>query len=294
MDNKYNDVEISAEEMEVLNDPMLTDISTEDTTETTMSQNEETTQEESAEAVNESNVVAEKFNGVEIDGKAYTLDTVKEWMTDSKNKTDWNKSNTEKAQNLSKWNKFIEKVNGDDDLRNHIKDFYFDNPEQIKALGLDEKIGLDIEDANTLEPTVEKTALELRLEKLESFEKDRIMETRVSVLDSELTKLEERFPEYLGESDQVSKFLKFAEANGERFVVDGLPSLDKAFREWSYDQMQDELTHYKKLGNNSNRNAGKVVNTSQVGAKEVKSPQKLTDWNDVTMDNPDIAKYFEE
>ena len=58
--------------------------------------------------------------------------------------------------------------------------------------------------------------------------------------------------------------------------------------------MQDELTHYKKLGNNSNRNAGKVVNTSQVGAKEVKSPQKLTDWNDVTMDNPDIAKYFEE
>ena len=64
--------------------------------------------------------------------------------------------------------------------------------------------------------------------------------------------------------------------------------------EWSYDQMQDELNHYKKLGKNSSRNTGKVVNTSQAGVKEVKSPQKLTSYDDATMDNPEIAKYFEE
>ena len=92
----------------------------------------------------------------------------------------------------------------------------------------------------------------------------------------------------------MQTFLTFAEANGERFVVDGLPNLEMAFKEWSYDQMQQELSHYKKLGENSNRNEGKVVNTSQVGAKEVKSPKKVLSWNDATLDNPEIAKYFED
>ena len=120
------------------------------------------------------------------------------------------------------------------------------------------------------------------------------MDSRVNILDSDLTKLEEQFPEYLGEDKQVSECLSFAEKNGERFLKDGLPSLESAFKEWSHDQMQDELSHYKKLGKNSNRNQGRVVNTSQVGAKEVKSPKKLSNWNDMTMDDPEIAKYFEE
>ena len=291
MDKNYNDVEITDEEMESLNDPIVSEISTDSVkTETTASQ-KETTQDESSSEVNESNVVEDEFRGVEIDGTQYDLDTIKNWMDDSANKEEWQKSNTQKAQDLSKWGKFVEKINKDDDLRNHIKDFYFDNPDEVKRLGLDGKIGLELEDADTSEP---RTALEQRLELLEGFENDRIIESRVNILDSDLTKLETNFPEYLGESDQVSQFLAFAEQNGERFVVNGLPSLEKAFKEWSYDQMQDELSHYKKLGNNSNRNQGRVVNTSQVGAKEVKSPKKLSNWNDMTMDDPEIAKYFEE
>tara|TARA_R110002020_G_scaffold438535_2_gene648981 strand:+ start:2361 stop:3236 length:876 start_codon:yes stop_codon:yes gene_type:complete len=291
MNEKYNNVEITDEEMESLNDPIVSDVSTDSVDETTESQNR-TTDEESSDIqeVTESDVVAEKFNGLEIDGKAYDADTIKSWMDDANNKSEWQKSNTEKAQNLSKWNKFVEKVNEDEEFRNHIKGF-FDDEDDISKLGLNSKIGLEIEDAKDTETPSE---IESRLIQLEKFEEDRIMETRVNVLDDELTQLEQRFPEYLDKEGQVQEFLNFAEANGERFVVDGLPSLEKAFREWSYDQMQDELNHYKKLGENSSRNKGKVINRSQVGAKEVKSPKKVLSWNDATMDDPEIAKYFEE
>ena len=292
MNKEYNDVEISAEEMEGLTDPILTDISTDSNTETTTSQEETTQEEPSVEAeVSETDVVAEKFEGVEIDGKSYDVDTIKEWMSDHNNKNEWQKSNTEKAQNLSKWNNFVKKINEDDSFRNHIKDYFFDDPDAVDKLGLEGNIGLEIEDAKDAEIPGE---LEMRLRQLEEFEQDRIMETRVDILDSELTKLEGKFPEYLGDDKQVSEFLAFTETNGERFVVDGIPNLELSFREWSYDQMQDELSHYKKLGKNSNRNKGKVINKSQAGVKEVKSPQKITSWNEATMDNPEIAKYFED
>lgn len=56
--------------------------------------------------------------------------------------------------------------------------------------------------------------------------------------------------------------------------------------------MNEQLSHYKKLDDNSARNRGKIINTAQVGAKEVKTDKKMG-WNDVNMENPDIAKYFE-
>ena len=291
MNKEYNDVELTTEEVESLNDPILADISTD--VETTESQEQETTIEEPAdEAVKESNVVVDDFKGVEIDGKAYDVDTIKSWMDDANNKSEWQKSNTEKAQELSKWNKFVEKVNEDETFRDHIKDFFFDDPDSVSKLGLDGKIELDLKSDDRVTET--PSELEMRLAKLEEFEQSRIMENRVNTLDSELTSLEEKFPEYLGEEGQMQTFLNFAEANGERFIVNGLPSMEMAFKEWSYDQMQDELNHYKKLGKNSSRNTGKVINTSQAGVKEVKQPKKITSYSEATMDDPDIAKYFEE
>ena len=299
MNKEYNDIELTDDEIASLEDPILTDISTSDDvkTETTTSQDETTQEEPADEAVKESDVVEDnesvevKTDEIEIDGNTYNLDTIKEWMNDSNNKQEWQKSNTQKSQELSKWGKFVEKVNKDDEFRNHIKDYFFDNPEEVSKLGLDGKIGLEIEDADETQVPSE---LEQRLELLEKFEQDRIVEHRVNSLDSELTKLEKEYPEYLGEDKQVSEFLDFAQNNGQRFLDNGIPNLNKAFKEWSYDQMQEELAHYKKLGENSKRNEGKIVNSSQVGAKEVKSPKKILSWNDATMDNPEIAKYFEE
>ena len=79
------------------------------------------------------------------------------------------------------------------------------------------------------------------------------MEHRVDLLDEELVKLEETYPEYL-EGPKVSQFLEFADKNADRFVENGMPSLDRAFREWSYGEMQAELKHYKQLNKNVNEN----------------------------------------
>ena len=89
------------------------------------------------------------------------------------------------------------------------------------------------------------------------------------------------------------EFLDFAEEHAERFVQNGIPNLDLAFKEWSYDAIQDQLTHFKQLANNKSRNAGIVINKSEVGAKESKAPKKYTSYKEISVSDPDVAKYFE-
>ena len=120
------------------------------------------------------------------------------------------------------------------------------------------------------------------------------MEIRVDQLDEQLTNLEENFPEYL-EGEKVAEFLEYADKNATKFVDGGIPNLERAFREWSYGEMQAELSHYKKLDKNGKRNEGTIIGTAQVGAKEVTSPKKLSNnWKEITMEDPEIAKYFDD
>ena len=283
MSNKYDEIEIPQEVLSELDNAGLPAEPVE-AVETTMSEEPETTTEEPVEAVSETEVVDDRF---EIDGERYEADTIKEWMKDSQNKSEWSKSNTEKAQKLSQWNKLSEKINGDDEFREHIKDFFFDSPEALKALGLDGEMPV-------AEESVDETpsVLESRLEALESVESERVMDSRVEALDSQLTQLEESNPTLLGDG-KSGEFLDFAEEHAERFVQNGIPNLDLAFKEWSYDAIQDQLTHFKQLANNKSRNAGIVINKSEVGAKESKAPKKYTSYKEISVSDPDVAKYFE-
>jgi len=287
----YDNIELSQDELDSLDDIIIgPETGKEESTDSQASENavqtaEDTTTEE-APIDGETEPVVE--DGFEIDGERYDREAIMAWREDSTNKESWQKSNTEKAQNLSKWSKLSEKINEDDDFREHIKDFFFDNPEATKALGLDGDIDIpgEPEEASEISPELNQ-----RLQVLEEIEGERIMESRVNTLDTQLTSLEEKFPEYL-EGDKVGDFLEFADKNADRFVDNGLPNLDRAFREWSYAEMQTELAHYKKLGKNSSRNEGKVIGTAQVGAKEVKTAKKYN-WDNITMDDPEVAKYFE-
>jgi hypothetical protein len=58
--------------------------------------------------------------------------------------------------------------------------------------------------------------------------------------------------------------------------------------------MQDQLTHFKKLAENKSRNDGKIIGTSELGAKESKSPKKYSTFKEMSINDPDIAKYFNE
>jgi hypothetical protein len=228
-------------------------------------------------------------HGIEIDGENYDVDTIKEWMSDSQNKSEWSKTNTQKAQDLAKWNKLVEKINEDDEFREHVKDYFFDDASQADKLGLNGKfpeLGADA-------PDEELSPVEQRLETLEGIESERVLESRVDTLDSQLTSLEEANPSILN-NEGTQAFLQFTEDNAERFTVNGLPNLELAFKEWSFDAMQDQLTHFKKLAENKSRNDGKIIGTSELGAKESKSPKKYSTFKEMSINDPDIAKYFNE
>ena len=287
MNKSYNNIEITSDELAGL------EISDE-TTESQASVNESaetqpTETAESSEVTEEVNETVSEPQGIEIDGEVYDQNTVMEWMKDSQNKTEWSKSNTQKAQDVAKWNKLVEKINGDDEFREHIKDYFFDDNSEADKLGLNGKFP-DLE----VEPQAEApNELEQRLEALEEIESERLLDNRVDTLDTQLTALEEANPTILND-EGVKDFLQFTEDNAERFTVDGMPSLELAFKEWSYDAMQDQLAHFKKLAENKSRNDGKIVGTSEIGAKESKTPKKYTSFKEVSMDDPDIAKYFNE
>jgi len=284
MNKSYNNIEITSEEMASL----------EETNETTASEAlvDEPTEVQPAETEETSTEVIETESapqGFEIDGESYDADTIKEWMSDSQNKSEWSKTNTQKAQDLAKWNKLVEKINEDDEFREHMKDYFFEDESTANSLGLNGTFP-DLGD-NT--PNKEVSPLEGRLEALEEYESERVMDTRVNTLDSQLTELENAHPSIL--SDEGTKdFLTFAEDNAERFSVNGMPSLNLAFKEWSYDAMNDQLTHFKKLAENKSRNDGKIVGTSELGAKESKSPKQYKSFKEMSINDPDIAKYFNE
>ena len=306
MNKGYSEVELTDEEFSSLENPdqeTTESQTTEETSDTVQSvdadqsavaeKSAEDTETEAPEGETEVEV-EDDFDGFEVDGQRFERDDVLAWRADSENKSDWQKSNTEKAQKLSKWNKLAEKIQNDDSFREHIKDFFFDNPEAVKGLGLDgDMIMEEVAEAevkNDMNPE-----LESRLQVLEEVQGERIMEQRVDHLDNVLSNLEDQFPDYLGDQDKVGEFLDFADKNAQSFVENGIPNLERAFREWSYGQMQSQLNHYKQLEENGNRNKGKVISTQQVGAKEVKANKELSrDWKKITMDDPEVAKYFDK
>ena len=300
MNKGYSEVELTDEEFSSLENPdqeTTESQTTEETSDTVQSvdaeQSAEDTETEAPEGETEVEV-EDDFDGFEVDGQRFERDDVLAWREDAENKSDWQKSNTEKAQKLSKWNKLAEKIQNDDSFREHIKDFFFDNPEAVKGLGLDgDMIMEEVAEAevkNDMNPE-----LESRLQVLEEVQGERIMEQRVDHLDDVLSNLENQFPDYLGDQDKVGEFLDFADQNAQSFVENGIPNLERAFREWSYGQMQSQLSHYKLFEENGNRNKGKIIGTDQVGAKEVKANKELSrDWKKITMDDPEIAKYFDK
>ena len=298
MNKGYNEVKISEEEIQALENP-----ETESTVSQPAIEADEKVDNISTEESNEVEAPIEKgetetevedtFDGLDIDGVKVSREDILAWRDDSDNKESWQKSNTEKAQNLSKWNKLSEKINKDESFRSHLKDYFFDDPEAIKSLGLDGDINIPNTEAQEKVGSI-SPELEQRLNTLEKVEGERVMEHRVDQLDEQLTNLEDKFPEYL-EGEKVADFLEYADKNATKFVEAGMPNLERAFREWSYGEMQAELDHYKKLDKNGKRNEGKVIGTAQVGAKEVTTPKKLSNnWKEITMDTPGIAEYFDD
>ena len=283
MVNKYNEVEITEEELASLDETTESPIAE---VETAKPESEETSEVEETEEVIEAE---EDDDSIEIDGEKYDLDTIMSWKEDSANKENWQKSNTKKAQDLSKWNKFVEKVQKDDDFKDHIKDYFYDNPEEVQKLGID---SIETIETDVAEEDATPSEIETRLQALEEIESERIQENREAFLENQMNDLEEKYPDILDKKGTM-KFLEYADKNSDNFLRNGIVDLKGAFKDWSFDAMQDKLSHYKKLENNKSRNSGKVITKSQKVAIEEVKPKQYKSFKEVSMDDPEIAKYFE-
>jgi hypothetical protein len=221
---------------------------------------------------------------LEIDGKEYAYEDVLGWKKDADNKSSWSKSNTEKAQNIAKVGKLAEVINSDSDFKQHIEDYFVENRETLDQLGLDSLKSLE-DNTDTNMSFEEQPMDDPRLVDMQNQIEELAIDKKVDFLDNQLSSLESNNPEILG-GDKTLDFLKYVDAKGTT-------DLDGAFKEWSYPKIQSQLKHYQGLNKNKAKNRGRVINTSNVGAKGESNVSPIKKWNQISMENPDIKKYFE-
>ena len=297
MPSPYNDVELTDDEKQAIyEDPGFTEdqnpleagvdgVPTKDViTHETDSQEESTTVE--TEGVTEASE-SDEFNledyEVEIEGVTYDGADILKWQKDSANNESWQKSNTEKAQDIAKWSKFTDKVSSDEDFKEYIKDYFYDDDKGLKSLGLDGDINpLELEESETETAERDNTPVSEFSERLENIEIERAVDNLEIELDEIVSNNKTLFEDDAAEID----FLEFVEATN-------MTDLDDAFKIWAYDQIQDELDHHRKLDGNKQRNQGKVVHNSEIGATEVSTPKAYKSIKDINYDDPDVRKYFD-
>ena len=219
---------------------------------------------------------------VEIDGVKYDGADILSWREDSTNKEDWQASNTQKAQDIAKWSKFNDKISSDTEFRDYVKDYFYDNEDGLKSLGLDKELKpIETAEEAPAQPEASNDKIDEVSDRLTNME----LEREVDYLESELESLVGNNKDLFVDENSEVEFLEFAQESG-------ITDLTQAFKIWGYDKMQGELDHHRKLDGNKQRNQGKVVHNSRIGATEVSTPKSYKSVKDIDIEDPDIAKYF--
>ena len=282
----YNNVEFSEDEMSSIEEGKQTTVS-----ETPKEEAREVISNDTTEEVtNPEGSDGEQEYQIEVDGKTYSIDDVVSWKKDADNKSEWSKSNTEKAQKIAGVGKFLKKFNEDDKFQEHLKG-YFKDEKEFNSLGLKDNDIVEPEEQSNEQVSV--NPLEERLSKLEKVEHDRVINQRTDNLSKELSNLEKEYPDILGTPEQVMDFLKSSESNSARYRDnEGVVNLSNVFKEYSFDHMKEKLSHYKKLDDNRTRNNDSVIDRSEIGATETVTLKKFNSWNDIDPNDEDLKKFF--
>tara|TARA_R100000388_G_C7244840_1_gene164167 strand:+ start:7136 stop:8044 length:909 start_codon:yes stop_codon:yes gene_type:complete len=221
-------------------------------------------------------------NTIDIDGQEYNVDDIYQWKSDSENKRDWSQKNTQRAQELARWNALNDKLTQDSDFKEHIKDYFYNDEDAYRKLGLDESyepLEEDIEQYLAKDDEYDTTSeLETRVQELE-FEK------QVNDMEVEFDQLVRDNTDIFTNEDDEIQFLEYVEENE-------IPDLNLAFSLYTRDYYKAQVDQARQLSENAGRNEGRVVMNSSVGAREVRTPSKPKNYKEISMDNPDIAQYF--
>ena len=220
------------------------------------------TETESVDEVNDFIYTAE-------DGNEYTQEDVGQWFKDSINKADWNKSNTEKAQEVAEMRKkveplvqFIDKIKGNTEGLDTIKQYLTDEYGNETTSVFDALLSGEIEDPR------ENTISELQSE-LDSIKGQAVLQDSINMVKSK----------YNADEESVQRAVDYAVSKMEddgQFI-----SVEDAFKLLKYDEMnrQEKVSAIKRKPVPPS-----VVNKTQ-GAKEISSKKSGTDaYEDIDLD----------
>ena len=161
---------------------------------------------------------APSIEEIEINGKNYSFEDLELALDDSKNRNDWQKSNTQKAQDLADARKTLEAERGkfdalreDEDLMDTLKDY----------LGEDHTIFKTTEEPGNVatQDTKDANPLENRISELEGKLSERDAQEEV---ERDIQSLVRDHPELNGQNEAIEQILETA-------VEKGMTNLEDAF-----------------------------------------------------------------
>ena len=163
-----------------------------------------------------------------------------------------------------------------------VEDFY-DNPDELTKLNLDGKAtALDIDEEILAQPggqnddrinQLDDKVIELQTEKI------------VEHLGTDLDAMVKDNPDYFETQQDEINFLEFC-------VDNNIGDLTAGFMLYTWDDIMEQLDHLEKLQENRERNNGVVVTTREAGGPEQNAPKSYTSYKDMSLNDPDISKYF--
>jgi len=153
-----------------------------------------------------------QLNEFEIDGQTYTTEQLQEAIQDSSNKVEWQKSNTQKAQDIANQEKTLkaelDRINGvmkDEEVVESMKDILGEDHEFFKES--DVKFSENVEQTQEQVKPVDEEQDNARFEHLESQVREMQLKEQVA---NEINELVQSHPELKDDGDAISEVLDIA------------------------------------------------------------------------------------
>jgi len=220
------------------------------------------------ELVEEQSEPEENKDVFEISGEQYSLKDIENWKTDSENRSEWQKSNTKKSQDISTERKALQAemdkwmaLRDDSDLLDAVRDYLGDDADS-HPLFMEPK---EVSQSEESEPKAEPTELENRVVELE---------TRLQV-ETDIQNLMKSHPELRDNEDAVKEVI-------DVMINRNLPSLEDAFIIATATATEKSAFIKAKKAIKDAQAAKKIpVQKGDTRAKRGNTIPKMRDYNDV-------------
>ena len=224
-------------------------------------------------------IVVESPDGWE---EVYGIEDILDWRKDAVNKNKWQQSNTQKSQDLSKHRTLLNNLKDNKELREHLEDFFYDNPEELDKLGLSSLDDIDLPEEVKEELIKENPEIEEVKHQLEEMRMDQAINSVKNEF-AEFSKSKDN----LGDDKVATEFLTFM---GDK----GFTDFEDAYKIYFFDDLKTKAVDHAMKEKNSKRMGDRVVTKGGKGVATKKVPNtKMTSYKDIKADDADISSYLD-